>query len=368
MLDLHPTATFGQLIAALIEAMPEAVLVATGEVRIVAANTPARAILPALKIGGPLVLALRDPDVLDAIRRVDGSGHMETVAWRDRVPVERSFDVTVAPLDLPDNRRAIVLTLRDLTEARRVERMRADFVSNASHELRTPLASLLGFVETLQGPARDDPRARARFLTIMGEQARRMARLVDDLLSLSRIEQTLHVTPDQPVDLAMVVRHVADTLAPLAQENGVRLDLDAAGAAVVAGDRDELVRVGREPHRERHQIRLRPRREPPRRRALGPRRHHGRVPPQGRGVHRARLRRGDRPGTSPPPDGTLLPRRRGAEPRQGRHRPRPRHRQGTSSRATAAGYGWKARSATGRPSRSRCRCGCKAPPDRHGSL
>ncbi len=243
MLDLHPTATSAQLVAALIEAMPEAVLVATGEARIVAANTPARAILPALKTGGPLVLALRDPDVLDAIRRVAGSGRMETVAWRDRVPVERSFDVTVAPLDLPESRRAIVLTLRDLTEARRVERMRADFVSNASHELRTPLASLLGFVETLQGPARDDPRARARFLAIMGEQARRMARLVDDLLSLSRIEQTLHVTPDQPVDLAMVVRHVADTLAPLAQENGVCLDLDAVGPAVVAGDRDELVRV-----------------------------------------------------------------------------------------------------------------------------
>ena len=168
---------------------------------------------------------------------------METVAWRDRVPVERSFDVTVAPLDLSGEDPALVLTLRDLTEARRVERMRADFVANASHELRTPLASLLGFVETLQGPARDDPRARARFLAIMAEQARRMARLVDDLLSLSRIEQNLHVRPDKPVDLTMVVRHVADTLAPLAEESGVRLHVTACGPVVVNGDRDELVRV-----------------------------------------------------------------------------------------------------------------------------
>jgi len=121
--------------------------------------------------------------------------------------------------------------------------MRADFVANASHELRTPLASLLGFVETLQGPARDDAHARARFLAIMAEQARRMARLVDDLLSLSRIEQNLHLRPDTPVDLALVVRHVADTLAPLAHETGVTLAVRASGPVVVPGDRDELVRV-----------------------------------------------------------------------------------------------------------------------------
>ena len=196
-----------------------------------------------MRAGGALALALRDPGILDAVRRVYGSSHMETVAWRDRVPVERSFDVTVAPLVVPGQDTALVLTLRDLTEARRVERMRVDFVANASHELRTPLASLLGFVETLQGPARDDPRARGRFLAIMAEQARRMARLVDDLLSLSRIEQHLHVRPDTPVDLSMVVSHVADTLAPLAAESGVRLNLSTSDPVIVDGDRDELVRV-----------------------------------------------------------------------------------------------------------------------------
>ena len=231
------------LIAALIEAMPEPVLAVTRDGRVVAANRHAKGVLPALRVGGNLALALRDPDILDAVDRVFGSGQTEQVSWRDRVPVERAFDVTVAPLDRPDEDRALVLTLRDLTEALRVERMRADFVANASHELRTPLASLLGFVETLQGPAREDPRARDRFLAIMADQARRMARLIDDLLSLSRIEQNLHLRPDKPVDLALAVRHVAETLAPLAAENGVALAVEAPGPVVVAGERDELVRV-----------------------------------------------------------------------------------------------------------------------------
>ena len=243
MLDVKAASRSLATVAAFIEALPDCMIVVHGDARVVAANSPAKAMLPALRIDGALALALRDPDILDAIRRVNGSGRSETVPWRDRVPVERSFDVSVAPFDLPDEERLVLVTLRDHTEQRRVDRMRADFVSNASHELRTPLASLLGFVETLQGPARDDASARARFLAIMAEQARRMARLVDDLLSLSRIEQTLHVRPDKPVDLALVARHVADTLAPLAAETGVTLDITAPAEVLINGDRDELVRV-----------------------------------------------------------------------------------------------------------------------------
>jgi two-component system phosphate regulon sensor histidine kinase PhoR len=230
--------------ANLIGAMPEPAIIVGSDGRLSAANDPAYSLLPALKIGEPLVLALRAPDVLDSLRRVMASGKAETVLWSERVPVERLFDVCVAPLpDATGETGAALLTLRDLTEARRVERMRVDFIANASHELRTPLASLLGFVDTLQGPARDDSRAREKFLAIMREQGRRMARLVDDLLSLSRIEQNQHVRPEAPIDLALVARHVADTLAPLAEEMGVDLKVDAAQPVVVAGDRDELVRV-----------------------------------------------------------------------------------------------------------------------------
>jgi len=230
--------------AKLVGAMPEPAVIVDADGRAVAANQPAFKLLPAVKIGEPFVLALRTPDVIDALRRVMASGEAETVLWSERVPIERLFEVCVAPLAAdPGEVVGTLLTLRDLTESRRVERMRADFIAYASHELRTPLASMLGFIETLQGSARDDPRARDKFLAIMREQGRRMARLIDDLLSLSRIEEKQHVRPEAAVDLAQTARHVADTLAPLAREMGVEIKLYAELPVVVTGDRDELLRV-----------------------------------------------------------------------------------------------------------------------------
>ena len=230
--------------AKLVEAMPEPAMIVGQDGRVAAANEPAHVLLPALKLGEPFLLALRAPVIVDGLRRAIASGGVETVLWSERVPVERLFDVSIAPLSSETNEcLAALVTLRDLTDTRKVERMRVDFIANASHELRTPLASLLGFIETLQGPARDDEAARTKFLTIMREQGRRMARLVDDLLSLSRIEQKQHVRPDAAVDLTLAARHVADTLAPLAQEFGVQLRVNAEGSVVVTGDRDELLRV-----------------------------------------------------------------------------------------------------------------------------
>ena len=138
---------------------------------------------------------------------------------------------------------ATLITLRDQTEARRVERLRVDFIANASHELRTPLASLVGFIETLQGSAHDDAKARDRFLAIMREQGRRMARLIEDLLSLSRIEQKQHLRPEHVVDLAQTTRGVVDALTPMANDLGVEIRLSAEQPVLVAGDRDELLRV-----------------------------------------------------------------------------------------------------------------------------
>jgi two-component system phosphate regulon sensor histidine kinase PhoR len=140
--------------------------------------------------------------------------------------------------------RAVLVLLHDITDARRVEAMRVDFVANASHELKTPLASLSGFIDTLRGHARDDPEAQARFLEIMAEQAGRMRRLIDDLLSLSRIELREHVRPDREVDLLGVVKDVTDALGPLAEQNGVEIVISAsADLPKVRGDRDELAQV-----------------------------------------------------------------------------------------------------------------------------
>ncbi len=232
-------------VAALIEALPDPVAIIGADWRIVSANAVMRATIVGLKVGDPLVLTLRSPDLLDAVARVLAGGPQESATWRERAHVERVFEIVVGALDLgagPTTRQA-VLTLRDLTEARRLERMRVDFIANASHELRTPLASVLGFIETLQGAARDDAIARTRFLTIMRDQARRMSRLIEDLLSLSRIEQNEHLRPVEPVDLVAVVGHVVDTLSPVATENRVTLDVRAPTELIVKGDRDELVRV-----------------------------------------------------------------------------------------------------------------------------
>ena len=137
-----------------------------------------------------------------------------------------------------------MLAFKDQSESRRIDRMRADFIANASHELRTPLASIAGFVETLRGPARNDPNARDQFLEIMQNQTGRMARLIDDLLSLSRLEMKSYVKPGVKVDLRQTVEAVIASLAPLAAQIGVAIERDfPEGAVEVHGDRDELFQV-----------------------------------------------------------------------------------------------------------------------------
>jgi two-component system, OmpR family, phosphate regulon sensor histidine kinase PhoR len=160
-------------------------------------------------------------------------------------PVERQLRARFARIDRPSLDGAVaVMTLHDVTELKRTEQMRADFIANASHELRTPLATLTGFIETLRGPARDDAEARERFLAIMGGQATRMTRLVEDLLSLSRIELNEHVLPQGRVALAPLLQHLAETLELRAAERDMRIALTLPpDLPDVQGDRDELAQL-----------------------------------------------------------------------------------------------------------------------------
>jgi len=236
---------------ALLANIPDPVILVDRRAVVIEVNPAARALLPALKLRHPLSFALRAPDVLDGIEEVLRTGASLKTLYATRVPTERAFEVQIGALPMPDGvvggvlggQPNVVLFLRDLTSARRLEAMRVDFVANASHELRTPLASLLGFIETLQGPARNDPPARERFLGIMKTQAQRMARLVDDLLSLSRIELREHVPPTRPVDLTRIARQMVDTQGPLARDRGVMLSAAVEGAFPILGERDELLRV-----------------------------------------------------------------------------------------------------------------------------
>ncbi|HEX2654828.1 MAG TPA: ATP-binding protein [Xanthobacteraceae bacterium] len=247
--ERNRTRTSDPLVDAVVAGLPDPVIVLDRNSRVVAFNAKASAIAPALNRGEPASLALRVPEVVEAIRTASASGKPRHVEFSERVPVERWFDVHIIPVDIAGDVRTaqaslMLITFHDLTPLRRVEEMRADFVANASHELRTPLAALSGFIDTLQGPARDDVAARERFMGIMKEQASRMARLIDDLLSLSRIELNAHVRPQAPVDLVAVVRQVADALQVMAADRHVTIAIQASvDRLIVPGDRDELTRV-----------------------------------------------------------------------------------------------------------------------------
>jgi two-component system phosphate regulon sensor histidine kinase PhoR len=242
-LTADPAATAPPLVA-VIHALPEPALLVDGRGLLIAGNVAAAALFGRLKTNEAISLTTRNPQILEALAKAE-SGEPQDFEIEERVPVERSLDAHVAPIVFGDEKPGLfLLAFRDRTQERRVDRMRADFVANASHELRTPLASLSGFIETLQGPARDDPAVRDKFLGIMGDQARRMARLIDDLMSLSRIELSLHLQPQTVVDLAGVVTTARDLLAPLANEQGVAIDIKKEAPRLdVHGDRDELLRV-----------------------------------------------------------------------------------------------------------------------------
>jgi two-component system phosphate regulon sensor histidine kinase PhoR len=236
-----------QWLQVIIDALPDPVVALDSTGAVLALNAQARRIAPALRQGEPISLGLRMPALIAAVRRAAATGAPQWVEFSERSRSEQWYEVHVIPAALsrpagspPD----LLLTFHDLTQPRRIEQMRADFVANASHELRTPLAALSGFIETLRGPAQNDAGARERFLAIMHAQAERMARLIDDLLSLSRIELREHINPNTPVELLPIIHQVIDTLEPRAQERGVEILVSPAEQPlVVHGERDELIGV-----------------------------------------------------------------------------------------------------------------------------
>ena len=237
----------------ILETLPDPLMVIAAEEaddltgrRFVFANLAARDLFKLAPRGGLLVSAVRNPQVLEAVDESLFGGLRRSVDYVGGGAQGREWVAHCAPLGVDERgSRLALLVLSDETDARRSERTRADFLANASHELRTPLASLSGFIETLRGHAKDDVGARDKFLGIMQAQAERMARLIDDLMSLSRIELNEHIAPLGQVDLAMATVDVLDALAPQAKTKAVSFDpvLPPRGAAVVEGDRDQIVQV-----------------------------------------------------------------------------------------------------------------------------
>lgn len=213
--------------------------------RIIVANAVFERLMGYAEPRKHLASVLRAPQVLGALELALAGRGAQRASFPYASTPEQSFEADIAPIESDDKVvRAVLVVLHDTTKALRVEQMRADFVANASHELRTPLASLSGFIDTLRGHAKDDPEAQERFLSIMSEQAARMRRLIDDLLSLSRIELNEHVRPSGSVNLSDVAEEVAHALSPVAISANIQLDLiEPTSLPNVAGDRDELYQV-----------------------------------------------------------------------------------------------------------------------------
>lgn len=213
------------------------------------ANAEALHRFPKLEAGRPLAFALRNPALLRGLEMCRETGRAQAVQLQLSQPNAAWYEATLAPLSTatPDSaadRDWLVIALSDVTAQNRAQAMRADFVANASHELRTPLTSLIGFIDTLQGPAANDRDAREKFLGIMRSQAERMARLVNDLLSLSRIEAHQHLSPTGTLDLVSLTNEVIEGIAPLAEAQGVKIETDIGlDAARVSGERNELYEV-----------------------------------------------------------------------------------------------------------------------------
>ena len=230
---------------AVIAAVPDPLILLDERRRIVRANTAAAALVGGLSPPCDLATVLRNPAVLTAADAVLRGDPARIVEFTLTVPVERQLRARFARVDrLALDGAVAVVTLHDVTELKRAEQMRADFIANASHELRTPLATLTGFIETLRGPARDDAEAHERFLAIMGGQATRMTRLVEDLLSLSRIELNEHVLPQGRVAVAPLLQQLAETLELRAGERDMRIVMTLPpDLPDVQGDRDELAQL-----------------------------------------------------------------------------------------------------------------------------
>lgn len=228
----------------LLQAIPlAAVLIGRGE-RILGANDRAIALLGAGITGRHFITAIRQPTVLDTIEESLKDGQKRTCRYLSTEGgQDTTFRVSCARVDT-DVGIGVLVCFEDITHVEQVGQMRRDFVANVSHELRTPLTALLGFIETLRGPARDDPVATDRFLGTMQVEASRMERLVKDLLSLSRVEAQERVRPTDRVDLVQLLKTVLHATRPIAEERDVSVQLALASDTLfVIGDSDQLQQV-----------------------------------------------------------------------------------------------------------------------------
>lgn len=237
-----------ETLQAVLAAHPDPALVIDAAQRVIFANRAATGLFEGVAVGQRMIAVIRQPGVVSLVQDcLDGGPGGETRHVVRQV-VETVHQVSVRPIDqLPGHEgRAVLAVFRDVTALETATRMRSDFVANVSHELRSPLTALNGFIETLTGPVGDDRETTLEILGIMQSEADRMRRLIDDLLSLSRVEDDERLRPTAAVDLCGILESDIAALAPLVPEGSGRIVLDAPGSGVtVPGDTDQLTQVFR---------------------------------------------------------------------------------------------------------------------------
>ncbi len=231
--------------AAVLDVLPTPAVLIGADERLFHLNQSAADLLSGAAVGRTYIASMRQPALLDCIEAAFRLGErtetefVTSVAGRETV-----WRVSSAPVRLEDGKLSVLMTFEDRTAMHEARQMRRDFVANVSHELRTPLTALIGFIETLKGPARDDADIRARFLDTMEREAGRMNRLIDDLLSLSKVEGVERMRPTDPVDLRSVLESVILALQPFSDETSCEVSLVADDTVMqVAGDQDQLSQV-----------------------------------------------------------------------------------------------------------------------------
>lgn len=241
----HDNTLFDQ--RAIADSLSEAVWIVSPREHIIYANQASETLFKDRRAGRRLATVMRDPAVRALVKSVMAGDPAEPVDYHVDVPVYRAFRVNGTPIDIehPEDppRRYVMLVFYEVTDLVKFAATQGDFLANASHELKTPIASLLGYIETLRGHAKNDAKAREKFLGIMQEQAERMQRLISDLLSLRQIEQSEHIAPEGTADIAAAARFAVDTVTPLARARKITIDLSGPEALYTAGAQDELVQL-----------------------------------------------------------------------------------------------------------------------------
>ncbi|WP_417811745.1 ATP-binding protein [Thalassospira alkalitolerans] len=231
--------------AEILDHLPNPVVMVNRQRVITGFNRAAKSLFHNLETGHDLTRFIRDPILLDAFDDVaaerEQMKHAEFVLASD---AHHHFDVLTARLPAATGDRNFVLSFSDLTELRKLEQMRADFATDAGHELRTPLSVLLGFIETLEGPAKDDPDALGQFLPVMRDQGLRMQHLIEDLLSLARIELNEHTPPSDDCNVGKVIDKVAQTLLMKAEAKGMEIKISCnLDNTDIVGEEKEMTQV-----------------------------------------------------------------------------------------------------------------------------